>query len=765
MNLDLGRQSVLQWAEGELQEEFRLADEKLVVETMIGKGGMGEVFLVTDQDLRRQVAMKVLRPSMSDNQEHRLHFIAEAQATSQLEHPGIPPVHDIGLTPDGQLYFTMKLVSGRTLREVLHDLNLKRREVAREYTMHRLATVLERVSEAIHFAHEKGVVHRDLKPENIMLGDYGEVHVMDWGLARVEHGSDEFDVVETARTDAGFETEHGFIKGTLPYISPEQVNGEPPTFASDVYSIGCVLYEMLTLQPAFEPSDPSLIVKKQEGDIPDVRTRNARRAVPESLALICEKALATDPNGRYPNADGLREDLRRWLDGRAERSRKRAEAEAHAKAGREAARRFRDSANEVARREDAAEELDYLPYLPVAEKRPLLEARKAVQAARIAHGLAFAEATKHLEAALLASPDHEPARETLSRLWLMRLEDAERRRDEVDIAFAETMISRYASEPLDETGSLRVTTRPQSARTTLQRFEEIDGVLVAKPVEATAALPVGSYLCTIEADGFVPTRYPVLIERGKTWTGDLTLRKVEPGFVHVPAGPFLYGEGKDMAARSLPDFAIAESPVTFADYAEFLGTLSPEEAEERTPRTDGDGPYMERADDGRYRPRAIIVEGKAHHDCTRRFGEEYLWQIPIMGVCWEDAQAYCAWKGWRLPTEQEWEKAARGVDGREFAWGDLEDASLGKCRESRPEEAQPEPVGAFPTSASVYGMKDASGSIWEWTSTWFDDRRTTRVSRGGSWLNPAGSARVWMRNGLLPRGRYSVLGFRCAMDI
>ena len=220
MDFELGRKSIVEWADESPDgaADFMPAEEKFQVEMPIGAGGMGEVFLVTDKDLRRQVAMKVLRRDIGEGREQRLHFIAEAQATSQLEHPGIPPVHDMGLTKDGRLYFTMKLMQGRTLQEVLHDLVLKRKEVAREYNLHKLVTILERCCEPLHFSHEKGVVHRDLKPENIMLGDYGEVNVMDWGLARIRGVSDEsgsFESVETARTETGYETQAGAIKGTL----------------------------------------------------------------------------------------------------------------------------------------------------------------------------------------------------------------------------------------------------------------------------------------------------------------------------------------------------------------------------------------------------------------------------------------------------------------------------------------------------------------------------------------------------------------------
>ncbi len=159
MGIDVGRRSIVEWASKapeEGGEEFVPAATRFVVEAPIGQGGMGEVFLVADRDLRRQVAMKVLKEEAAKSRAHRLHFVAEAQTTSQLDHPGIPPVHDIGIDQTGRPYFTMKLVRGRTLGEVIHDLLLRRRDVQKEYNLHRLVTVLERVAETLHFAHERG---------------------------------------------------------------------------------------------------------------------------------------------------------------------------------------------------------------------------------------------------------------------------------------------------------------------------------------------------------------------------------------------------------------------------------------------------------------------------------------------------------------------------------------------------------------------------------------------------------------------------------
>jgi serine/threonine protein kinase len=152
-----GRMSVVAWAGGAGELETRAepggapgaafvpAAEKYEVEASIGRGGMGEVMLVADRDLKRQVAMKVLKDEMAKSAAHRLRFVAEAQATSQLEHPGILPVHDIGVTPEGRVYFTMKLVRGRTLAEVLRDLVLGVRPVRREYNLHKLVSTLERM--------------------------------------------------------------------------------------------------------------------------------------------------------------------------------------------------------------------------------------------------------------------------------------------------------------------------------------------------------------------------------------------------------------------------------------------------------------------------------------------------------------------------------------------------------------------------------------------------------------------------------------------
>jgi serine/threonine-protein kinase len=222
----------------------------------------------------------------------------------------------------------------------------------------------------------------------------------------------------------------------------------------------------------------------------------------------------------------------------------------------------------------------------------------------------------------------------------------------------------------------------------------------------------------------------------------------------------------------LPDFEIQARPVTFADYAEFLRALAaeegPEAAARRVPGTAADGPFMARGEDGAWSVLPVIVDGPSRERWTREFGPGFSLALPVIGASAEDAEAYCAWRTrttgreWRLPTEEEYEKAARGVDGRRFPWGDLEDASLAKCRDSREVAAQPEPVGTFPSAVSVYGMVDASGNAWQWTSSWFEEAKRTRVLKGGAWSSPVSNLACRFRLGFEPTIRLATTGLRCA---
>ena len=310
----------------------------------IGKGGMGRVLRARDGDLHRDVAMKVIRENVGDAQSSKpgvsprslrvARFLEEAQVAGQLDHPGIVPVHELGLDESGRVYFTMKLVRGQDLSSVL-ELASRGEEGCSEA---RAVGVLLKACEAMAYAHDKQVIHRDLKPSNIRVGRFGEVYVMDWGLARVLGRPDARDLrvreanepisqpVESMREAASMlHTMDGTPIGTPMFMSPEQAMGRADRMGpqTDVYGIGAILYRLLTGQPPyvspFSAVDALQVVRWIKEGSPTPVLELAPRATPE-LVAICEKAMARDPSVRYADMSELADELRAFLENRVVRA-------------------------------------------------------------------------------------------------------------------------------------------------------------------------------------------------------------------------------------------------------------------------------------------------------------------------------------------------------------------------------------------------------------------------------------------------------------
>ena len=305
------------------------------VDGEVGRGGMGAVLAVWDDDLRRQVAMKVTRGgpgSDSDSESLRARFVEEAQVTGQLDHPGIVPVHELGRDDQGRPYFTMQLVrEGRTLEEAFDDARAQRDGWTRE----RALDAVLKVCEAMAFAHEKGVLHRDLKPSNVMVGRFGETYVMDWGLAKVRgSGTEPGDAVASDRSSDGAQaaadpesplvTKSGTVLGTPTYMSPEQARGDELTAATDVYAAGALLYRLLAGHAPYCDGDrerrsaSQLLLRLLQGP-PTPVGRLASDAPPELIA-ICERAMEREPGDRYADMVAMADDLRAFLERRVVRA-------------------------------------------------------------------------------------------------------------------------------------------------------------------------------------------------------------------------------------------------------------------------------------------------------------------------------------------------------------------------------------------------------------------------------------------------------------
>ena len=306
------------------------AESKYEVKGMIGMGGMGAVLEAEERTTRRRVAMKVLLRSGSA--ENVARFVAEAQITAQLEHPNIIPIYELSVNAQDKPFYTMKLVRGDSLARVLGDLRDGRPEAVAQFSLPELLRVFDKICDAAAFAHAKRIVHRDLKPDNILLGRFGEVLVMDWGLAKPLAKSAEEAVkpstsiaVDSVRhTDSGLAmTTSGAAVGSPRFMAPEQAAGLAGIdHRADIYALGAILYQMVTLEPSVRGKDPLEILENVvQGRITPVLEALAGRALPhlasapslERLAAVTMKALSTEPAHRQSSVKALQAELRAGL--------------------------------------------------------------------------------------------------------------------------------------------------------------------------------------------------------------------------------------------------------------------------------------------------------------------------------------------------------------------------------------------------------------------------------------------------------------------
>jgi hypothetical protein len=268
------------------------------------RGGIGQVWLARDAELGRDVALKELRPESAGSPAVLGRFLAEAQITGQLEHPGIVPVYDL----DGRLpFYTMRFVKGRTLADAVAAHHSK--EGGGALDLRELLTAFIAACNAVAYAHSRGVIHRDLKPGNILLGEFGEVLVVDWGLAKVlGEGPETIEQVPVSAEQG--QTVQGQVLGTPAYMAPEQAEGRLDRLGrhTDVYGLGAVLYEVLTGHPPFAGATTQEVLTKVVQEQPP-RAPSA----PAALEAVCRKALAKRPEDRYGSAQELTRDVQRWL--------------------------------------------------------------------------------------------------------------------------------------------------------------------------------------------------------------------------------------------------------------------------------------------------------------------------------------------------------------------------------------------------------------------------------------------------------------------
>jgi len=798
---------------------------------LIGAGGMGEVVQVRDRLLDQVLAMKLLRTGLIDSPTARARFSNEARITARLQHPAIVSVHDSGTLPDGRPWFTMKEVRGHTLRREISKRHgpSSAKQDTNNSGLKRLLDTFARACQALGYAHTQGIVHRDLKPANIMIGAFGEVQIVDWGIAidtraasanstQIPGPSD-----TVKNTDIGGAhklTQEGQVIGTPAYMAPEQAEGRMAQFGppTDVFALGAILYEILSGRGPNSKQGREHLLSIGHGQTPAAMAPlDPSIDAPEELYAICTRALAYHPRERHPNAALLATGIFDWLDGagRVERALALIDEAAEFLTARD---NNREQCQEL--RDQAAVLLKHVqPSDPIDKKRPAWQLEEKADSSAREAAINEANYERKLHAALNITPHLQVIHERLADLYQERMQGAETQRDMDAAAQNEVMLrahdrGKYAAW-LAGIASLSLVTDPPGAQVGLHRFEHEDRRLTPRYLHDLGKTPLhtvsirhGSYLLTIKAPGRATVLYPIAVGRGEHWLGArpgatephpiYLPRSTElgPDELYIPAGWFMSG-GDPEAADGLPRrrlwvdaFVIKRFAVTHSDYLDFInsthqpGDFDSARRHMPTMRANSAGgqriPLYQDTGSGSL---SLGVGGD---------GEALQLDWPVTEVDNIGARAYATWLGnkddkdWRLPHAIEWEKSVRGVDGRFWPWGDHFDASWACTVLSHSGKPYIQPVSAFATDESLYGVRGACGNVRNLcANAWSRDGDLHKNDllpieagrdqgdeainyyevRGGSWTSAPHLCRPATRLVMKPGARRSAVGFRVCRSI
>ena len=765
---------------------------------LLGQGGMADVHLVYDRKLRREVALKVLRPgTLSEGGAAR--FRAEAQVVAQLQHPGINPIYDLGTLADGRTFQTMAIVRGHTLRapmaSVVVALEHGDPAAAAPWSVRRLVDVLRNVCLAVAYAHERGVVHRDLKPENVMVGPFGEVLVMDWGVSKVLGQIEPVGTPVATAPVAG--TLAGTISGTPGYMSPEQAMGDPNLGPpSDVFSLGVMLFEVLCGSLPFPSGNlPALLHALTLGVHAPLE---ADWSIPEPLRMIALKAMAGAVSERYPDAGALAEALAEWLDD-ARRRDQALEAVARADAiAEEVAHQLERSA---ALRTWAAKELAARdPLAPASDKAT---AWRQEDAAADLERQARQDVVRYLQelgGALQQVDDLPEAHARLADHYKGEHERAEAAGDlgveQLELRLAAHDRERRYAAYLEGIGAVSLVTDPPGAEVLLYRYEERARILEPVFLRSLGRTPLveeplaqGSYLLKISAAGHPEVLYPVSIGRQDHWTGRnpagdvvpiVLPARLGPEECYVPAGWAILGDATGLGG-ALPrrrvwvdGYICRRFPFTNAECLDFLNRLVSEDEEavalELVPRERGSAPSQ---------PGSVIYKRRANGEFflgPDADGDQWLSDWPALHIDYRSAQRIAELSPsspsspWRLLDEHEWEKAGRGVDGRIYPWGTHSDPTFYCMVDSHVGRKGPQSVHSFAADQSPYGVRGMAGGASDWCSVAGDASALGRSPglrpvRGGAWTHTALEGRLPTLREQTVASRQGIISFRLARDL
>lgn len=801
------------WEQGATTEDSELEDDWMFQDSeseeevqadryedleLLGIGGMGEVRKVRDTLFNRELAMKIIHPQVQRFPAGIRRFMEEAHIVGQLQHPSIVPVFDKGRLPNGRLFFTMSEIKGEELSALIEQYHESKKEddpIAPSLRQ-RLLHIFHQVCTTMSYAHEKGIVHRDLKPENIMIGAHGEVLVVDWGIAKIMHQED-ISLAGMEEFSYGNEkTQVGQVTGTPAYMSPEQASGDVDQIdeRSDIFTLGVILFEILS---GVIPSEQTRIhLTNYTDDLGVVRVSTEQtqihtltQSLPKSLREICLQCIQKEPSKRFQNSAALAKKIQEFLDGVA----KREEAIQIFTKGKRTRQEEISMRKEAKRRSLKADEIlkGLAPWEPEEKKWTAWEEEEKSQLLYRQAALKRVESETLFHAALEQYPELSQAHEALIEEYLLEHRRAEENREEATVAQYETRLIHHIQALPEENqnrakyeqyirglGAVSIHTDPPGALVFVERYQNsrrrkirADRRLLGTTPLDNVSLSMGSYVLTICKEGYKDTTYPIQIRRLEHWDGTppepslsraISLIREEylgTDDVYIPAGYFVCG-GDEKAYHPLQKervwvngFVIRRFPVTHGEYLVFLNDLCAnghlEAARAHAPRKLGN----------------VEQCGYAFENgffSLQDTGISADW--PACMLTWFDCQAYTEWYAqktgipWRLPTDYEWEKAAKGADGRLFPWGNHFDASFGCMDQSHP-KATPTSIYDFKADESPYGVRGMAGNVRDWIGgTLIQD--VYRVVRGGCWNRNEQHCRITNRLFDDPSDRYDRTGFR-----
>ncbi len=759
---------------------------RYAVEQSLREGGQGRILLSTDRVIGRRVALKVLHHEGQTPENARI-LAREAKVTGHLQHPSIIPVYDAGISDREGPFYVMPYFDQPSLEHVLAGLRRADPGMVATWTLPRLLRTFVQVCQAVEYAHSREVVHCDLKPDNILLGAFGEVLVGDWGFAYVTE----------------LDTEK--LGGTPAYMAPEQIAGEQVVDArTDVFALGVVLYRILALRAPFGGARVSDLLRRRAlQQVPPRPSTLAPpdRVVPPELEDIALVAMSPAPADRHPSAQALAAAVTSFLEGTRANEQRLHRAEGLVEQAGELAARFHEGtatrATALARLAHVRQQTE--PWAPIDERQRVWAAEDELAVFDALQLRILQEAIACYEEALAEQPGLQAARRGLAHLYAEQLERSRERRSTLDRSYFEGLLRQYDDEGiLSRAGgrpgwiNLELTGDVDDIR--LMPLDEVDRRLqpgaerrLRKRALAAVPAPPGSYQMVVTHRGqrvCVPvlvlgdreTQVRLDLESIRRYRDDETL--IAGGALahgQIAHGQIAHGLDDRRAAHREPQgplvapFFMQTFPVTFGQYLLFLENMlveAPGRVAQLLPVARNAAPLWT-VEGGRLEVTPAHADIGLHARTWR--------DVPVFGVTAISALGYADWWSrrtgltYRLPTEREWEQAARGVDGRRFPWGDRFEALFCKMRMSRPGPPLPEPIGTFPADVSPYGVRDLGGGVADWCTPVTPDTDRSGsivpvVSRGGAWSDAAEDCAVTARRRFQFDARSTRIGFRLVRD-